>query len=230
MFRRDQEVVAYVPPEVREGRPLCKYPFFPESAHAHKWLDLLAKRGKGIEIGGSAHNDFFIDNMINVDYTDEETEYKKEEIRLCGRKRPVDVVAFANNLPFPDSEFDFLLNSHVFEHIPNSINCLSEWCRVVKPLGFIYTIIPHPDALDSDKNLEITTIEHHLEDYAKGVDYETHPGQKYSHYHIYNYDSYFNLIEEFNRIAFPHKLKIIDSLEKDDKVGNGFAFVHMVIK
>ncbi len=60
---------------VKHGR------FFPESSLAHKYC-----LGKGLEIGGSAHNPFGLHTM-NVDFTDSlETEFKKEEIRQCGRE------------------------------------------------------------------------------------------------------------------------------------------------
>ena len=92
-----------------------RYPYFPESALAHKWLDPLdVDPGSGVEIGKSAHNDFGMRNCINVDYTDDMTTiFKLDEIRLCGRAAPVDVVAFADTLPFPDNHFNYLLNSHV---------------------------------------------------------------------------------------------------------------------
>src|SRR3954468_676922 len=47
----------------------------------------------GVEIGASAHNEFSL-RAINVDrYPESDTPYKREELELCGRMRPVDLVA-----------------------------------------------------------------------------------------------------------------------------------------
>lgn len=216
--------------------------YFPESAHAHKWLDPLAENGKGVEIGGSQHNYFGISNCINVDYTaDMDTIYKLKEIELCGEAMPVDVVAFADDLPFPDNHFDFLLNSHIFEHVPNSLKCLAEWHRVVKHNGIIYSIIPKRDSLVSDSRLPITTIDHHFSDYLLCETHETHPlppgNGKHGHLHIYDIYSYKNLIKLFNNFRGISKflgvegaLEIVDIEETDSKVKNGMTFVHRVIK
>ena len=74
----------------------------------------------------------------------------------CGRRTPfphlvtVDIMhpeaaihAPADQLPFPDGHFDFLLASHVMEHTENPLATGKEWLRVVKPLGHV--IIIHPD-------------------------------------------------------------------------------------
>src|SRR5271166_1450702 len=103
---------------------------FRESELAHKFLDPLAEHGRGIEIGGSRHNPFNISNTLNVDYTDSlDTVFKREEVKLCGKALPVDIVAFAHKLPFANSELDFLINSHVFEHQCSPLHTLLEWHR-----------------------------------------------------------------------------------------------------
>lgn len=45
----------------------------------------------------------------------------------------------------PDRHFDFVYSSHSLEHSPNPIFSLSEYMRVVKNLGYVYTVIPNKD-------------------------------------------------------------------------------------
>ena len=111
---------------------------FPESALAHKYCV-----GKGLEIGGAAHNPFGL-NTLNVDLTDSmETAFKEEEIRLCGRAMKVDIVAYGDNIPLRDGSQDFVVSSHVLEHFPNTIKALLEWDRLIRAGGIIFMIVPH---------------------------------------------------------------------------------------
>ena len=112
---------------------------FKDSALAHRYLDDLS----GIEIGGSAHNPFHLPHCLNVDYTDSmNTIFKEAEFELCGEKMPVDVIAYGENLPFKDEEFDYVISSHVIEHIFDPIAAIKEWLRVIKPGGYVFTIAP----------------------------------------------------------------------------------------
>jgi ubiquinone/menaquinone biosynthesis C-methylase UbiE len=105
---------------------------FRDSKIAHKYLDGL----NGVEIGGSAHNPFNL-NTINVDFTDELTIYKKEEINLCGEYMKVDVVSDALNLPFENEKYDFVISSHQIEHCFNIIDTIREYIRVIKNDGYV---------------------------------------------------------------------------------------------
>jgi len=53
-----------------------------------------------------------------------------------------DLLCDALRLPFPDNSLDYFASSHVIEHLPDTIRALCEWYRVVKPGGYIYTIVP----------------------------------------------------------------------------------------
>jgi SAM-dependent methyltransferase len=116
--------------------------FLPEgcsrsSALANKYLKGL----RGIEIGGSSYNNFFL-NTINIDYADHDVnpmQYK------CGEVLKVDIISEGDDLPFKDNIFDFVLTSHVLEHIWDPIKALNEWIRVIKPNGYIFMIIPHKE-------------------------------------------------------------------------------------
>jgi SAM-dependent methyltransferase len=71
-------------------------------------------------------------------------------------------------LPFHDHALDYVIASHVLEHVANPVAALAEWYRVVRPGGIIYLVVPdrrvtwdHPRAL--------TPVEHFLADYTLGT-------------------------------------------------------------
>ena len=47
---------------------------------------------------------------------------------------------------FEDNSQNFVINSHLLEHLLNPIKALKEWIRILKPGGFLFLILP-------DKNL-----------------------------------------------------------------------------
>lgn len=73
------------------------------------------------------------------------------------------VLAFAENLPFKDKEFDFVIASHVLEHSADPVRFLDEMQRVAKagyievPDAFMERINPYPD-----HRLEITVRQRRL--------------------------------------------------------------------
>ena len=46
-------------------------------------------------------------------------------------------------LPYPDNSLDFVFSSHCLEHISEPIPTVQEWFRVIKPYGYLITIVPH---------------------------------------------------------------------------------------
>ena len=45
-------------------------------------------------------------------------------------------------LTYADGSFDRLIATHVLEHLPNPVNVLREWNRVVRPNGIISIVLP----------------------------------------------------------------------------------------
>jgi SAM-dependent methyltransferase len=164
----------------------------------------------GIEIGGSAHNDYRLD-AINVDrFGEEDTVYKQEEVRLAGRLRHVDVVAPGDQLPFDDDAVDFVFVSHVLEHFPDPIRAVKEWLRVARK--YVVLVIPHRDRT-FDRDRDLTTVdellgrhEHQLND------------PRDLHWSVWTLETFLELCD---RLDF----RVVDSLDPDDKVGNGFMVV-----
>jgi SAM-dependent methyltransferase len=206
-------LVASPPPqESKEPFPLV----FPESPLAHKYCV-----GRGLEIGGSAHNPFGL-HTRNVDMTDSmETVFKREEIRLCGRALPVDIVAGGDAVPCPGESQDFIVSSHVLEHFPDPIKALLEWDRLVRPGGVIFMIVPHKDrTFDSEKPR--TPLQHLIDDYRKG-NTESH-GDRNGHDHCWITEDLIELVRWMIANLGVH-WEIAEVRDRDDKVGNGFTLV-----
>jgi SAM-dependent methyltransferase len=78
-------------------------------------------------------------------------------------------IAEATNLStIPDQEYEFVLASHVLEHIANPLQAIEEWLRILVPGGMVLLIVPHKD-FTFDHRRPTTSIEHLLADYAEGV-------------------------------------------------------------
>jgi SAM-dependent methyltransferase len=79
-----------------------------------------------------------------------------------------DYYGHACSLPFRDHSLDYILASHVLEHVANPIAALVEWVRVLRHGGIIYMIVPDR-RVTWDRNRAVTTVDHLLADYAAGV-------------------------------------------------------------
>ncbi len=185
--------------------------YFSESKLAHELLDGL----KGIEIGSSAHNGFGLDtiNVDRISHLDPAFEpYRVEQMRLCGEVAEVDVVAPGDKLPFEDKSYDFVISSHVIEHFPNPVSAIKEWARVARK--YIYIICPLRDALPSDVDKPLTTLDELI---------DRHQGRVIlpdtdEHHSRWTPQSFKEMCEWFGfRVEYVQ--------EKDDKVGNGFCIV-----
>ena len=177
-----------------------------ESALAHRWLDGL----RGVEIGGSAHNAFGLDT-INVDRTrDMDTVYKREELALAGVAMAVDVVADGDDLPFAADAFDFVLASHVLEHLPDPIRALREWQRVAR--RYLFVVLPHRErTFDHDR--PVTLLSELVERHAAGLS-----SSEDRHWTVWTGESFLDLCAHLD-------LPVLEYQDPDDKQGNGFAAV-----
>jgi SAM-dependent methyltransferase len=132
-------------------------------------------KGDGVEIGA------YIRPIpcIKPIYVDRYSHYAGED--TCA-----DYYGDACDLPFHDSSLDYVASSHLLEHAANPLQALSEWFRVLKHGGIIYTVIPdrqrifdHPRPLTEvahmveDFRNETTMADPtHIEDFALGVDWK----------------------------------------------------------
>lgn len=65
-----------------------------------------------------------------------------------------------------DRSYDFLLASHVLEHVANPLKALREWRRVLKPNGYAFILLPER-AHTFDHRRPATTFEHLRQDFAQ---------------------------------------------------------------
>src|SRR5262249_6289681 len=151
--------------------------------------------GKGLELGAAAHNPFGL-NTLNIAPPDDYDFFKKSQIKMCGKAASVDVFGDGDKLPFADNSFDFVINSHVIEHMPNPIKALKEWHRVIKPGGIVFIICPKRNALSTDAKKPLTTLEHLLEDFELGRTVQTHEGIRRGHYHIWTLETFLEMVKK----------------------------------
>ncbi|MBI3798885.1 MAG: glycosyltransferase, partial [Deltaproteobacteria bacterium] len=197
---------------------------FPEHKLAHQFLDGL----KGLEIGAAAHNPFGL-RTRNVAPQEDYEFYAAEARKLGVEPAPVDIVAFADDIPVADQSEDFILSSHVVEHLANVIKGFVEWNRIVRDGGYVFMIVPLKGALPADGLRELTPFDHFLADYHDNLTIATHPvhgvpGGKMGHYHTFTPDSLLAVVE-WMKDAGLCDWELVAREDVDTKVGNGFTLV-----
>jgi Methylase involved in ubiquinone/menaquinone biosynthesis len=126
----------------------------------------------------------------------------------------VDIVAEGTKIPVDDKSFDFVISSHVIEHFFDPIAALKEWSRIARK--YIYVICPKRDALPSDRDLPLTPLE---EIYARHTGVIPPPEiDTHEHYSRWTPNTFCHMCQAFGFF-------VIDCLETDDKVGNGFTVI-----
>lgn len=203
---------------------MVKFPLYP--------LALQWCKGTGIEIGRAQHNPYFPDDVLahipNVSCPDihDFQFYAESQVKMCGSFAHVDIFAWADKIPLPDASQDFVLNSHVIEHLPDPIGALHEWHRLLRPSGIVFLVVPQPDALEADRGRELTTVQHLIGDHQRRETVETHPippghSTKGSHYHVWNCSTFRNFIQK----VLPDHFRVVEQEDPDTKVANGFTVV-----
>ena len=187
---------------------------FRESPLAHQLLDGLT----GLEIGGAAHNAFGLDtlNVDRIHNTSPEFEpYALEQVRLCGEVMPVDIVAPGDKIPVKDKSYDFVISSHVIEHFYDPIAAIKEWQRIAR--RYVYMIVPHRDALESDRDKPLTEVSEFLHRHKAGANV----GATDDHHSRWTQASFVAMCALIDTPGW----KVAHVQEIDDKVGNGFTVV-----
>ncbi|MBA2269432.1 MAG: class I SAM-dependent methyltransferase [Chthoniobacterales bacterium] len=207
---------------------------FPESRLAHQLLDGLA----GIEIGPAAHNAFGLNTRavgLNRERDAHDFDYYEQmQLENCGRVAPIDLPGDAAAIPLPEASSDFVLHSHVWEHLPNPLVALDEWVRVLKRDGFIFAIVPKRDADPLDRDRPLTPLTELVRHYEKRSAYEDRiaemNGPARGHYTVFSPELLHGIGDWFNRAHFWARLDEVAFQETDDKVGNGHTIVWQVRK
>lgn len=123
-------------------------------------------RGRGLEIG-ALHRPFDLDAQVTyLDYDKTASlrqAYRNDE--RVGDIRQVQIVWKGNTYPFiDDNAFDFVINSHVLEHVCNPGRVIEEWLRVISPGGILYMVVPDKDHT-FDRPRALTTVLHLMEEF-----------------------------------------------------------------
>ena len=130
--------------EIARQTPSTDSVIFPEHRLAHEPLDGLT----GLEIGAACYNPFGL-NTRNVATQREQSSTPRSRTRW-GRSGPRRHLGLGDRIPVPDRSEDFVLWSHVLEHLPNLIGAFLEWDRIVSDGGHVFMIVPLKGALPQD--------------------------------------------------------------------------------
>ncbi len=201
---------------------------------AHQLLDGL----DGLEIGPAAHNPFGL-NTRNVGLAADRDSFdyeffKQSQLEMCGSFAAIDISADAADIPVPNDSTDFVLHSHVWEHLPNPLIALDEWVRITRSVGYLFVIVPKRDAAASDKDRPVTSLSSLVQLYEKKRRGETFPpeerGKGRGHYTVFSPDLIREIGDWFNQSHSRARLDEVAFQETDDKVGNGHTIVWQVKK
>ena len=206
------------------------------SGFVTRYLDGL----HGIEIGASTQNSYHLSGSINVDFADDppgnwqEDRYKRATVHL---------VSNGDDLPFKDNTLEYVLSSHNIEHYFDTIKALKEWWRVIKPGGYIVIIVPHKMRtydIDRDETTIDEVESRHkgeivIQDYVHKIDdnnwheflssgepvpdgWVRYNEDDHHHWTVWKTDGFLELCRHLD-------LPVVECLDPDDKVGNGFIIV-----
>jgi SAM-dependent methyltransferase len=93
-----------------------------------------------------------------------------DTFNCCTRNNPGrQFIAEAADMPdIPDKKYDFILSSHVLEHIANPLQALNEWRRITRKNGLLFLILPLKKNI-FDHLRPDTEWEHLLLDYQQQI-------------------------------------------------------------
>ncbi len=86
-----------------------------------------------------------------------------------GKKKGYQYICDAVNLNMIKTEkYDFILASHILEHVANPFKALSEWLRILRDEGILLLVLPHKDGTFDHKR-PVTTLKHLIEDFEHDI-------------------------------------------------------------
>jgi len=140
-------------------------------------------RKNGLEIGGPSHifSPYSIlpiygiaENIDNCDFSSEILWRGKivEGLTYKFHRDKVghQLIREATDLKGIENEsYDFVISSHVLEHVANPLKALFEWKRVLKGGGALLLVCPHKECT-FDHNRPVTKLSYLIQDYENKVD------------------------------------------------------------
>jgi SAM-dependent methyltransferase len=94
--------------------------------------------------------------------------YTDAWVDFAGTKGRADFLSDACALPIASDALDYLCSSHVIEHLPNPLQALFEWHRVLRPGGLLYLIAPDK-RYTFDVRRKLTSPRHLLADFRRQI-------------------------------------------------------------
>jgi predicted SAM-dependent methyltransferase len=156
-----------------------------------RWLEnrLLARhiQGHGIEIG-ALWRKFPVPRRAHVYYVDRiaSADLEQHYSEISSSLVMPDVVADAMQLPFRSASLDFIVASHVLEHLPFPLAALRHWYDVLRPGGVL--LLKVPDKRHTfDAKRKRTTLQHLIEE---DTDRETFDKRAHFEDWVENVDGY----------------------------------------
>ena len=122
--------------------------------------------GKGIEIG-AGNLPMVFENKVEITYIDQNSQEELQKIfpEIDYPQLGKVVIGSADEpLNAEYNAYNFLVASHVIEHLKNPFKSLEYWCEVVKEGGYIYIIVPNRDDC-FDKGRPYTDVSHLAQEY-----------------------------------------------------------------
>jgi len=135
--------------------------------------------GKGLEIG-PLHRPMVRHDGMQITYIDrlsvEELRKHYPELSDLPLVEP-DIIGDAETMEgVADNSYDFLISAHVIEHTRDPVGAIEQWCRIVRPGGLIYLVVPDKRYTFDECRVR-TTLEHLILDYRRPS-----PERDYEHY------------------------------------------------
>lgn len=185
----------------------------PRTPHAEK-IQLCFRDKIGLEIGGPSplfsrwgllpfytvvrRLDYF--NYTTANLLDSVSGLNNR-IRYVGSRFGNRFLAQGDCIPIASESYDFLVSSHVLEHIANPLKALKDWIRILRPNGFILIVVP--DKLHTfDHRRPYTSFAHLERDYIEDVGENdlTHQEEVYA-LQDFSRDSGYNSLAQFRESA-----------------------------
>ena len=141
------------------------------NVQAQDWREYFSRQltGRGLELG-PLHRPMNTHEKMEIQYVDRmsvaDLRMHYPELESLPLVEP-DIIDDGGVLStVEDGSFDFLVSAHLIEHLPNPILGLKNWCRVVRPGGYIYLVVPDK-RMTFDKQRVRTNLEHIVLDYTE---------------------------------------------------------------
>ena len=139
----------------------------------HRKIGYQLLSGHGLEIG-ALHEKASLPSRCSVEYCDAISKEQAMKLFPEIKHHQLVDVKYICNLDeqglaiFKDNTYDFVILSHVIEHVANPVNVVKELFRVVKPGGIVLIAAPDKN-YTFDRKREITSFQHLLNEYKQGV-------------------------------------------------------------